>query len=147
MIGAWDTTTIQAALNAGLLPVIHGDVAFDAALGGTILSTETLFCTLAQRLRPQRILLAGLEAGVWEDFPARTRLAGEITPGNFAQQANGLGRSAAADVTGGMESKVRQMVGLVEQVPNLEILIFSGEEPGNVRRALLGEHPGTIIHR
>jgi isopentenyl phosphate kinase len=27
------------------------------------------------------------------------------------------------------------------------VLIFSGEEPDNVRRALLGANPGTRLHR
>ncbi len=40
-----------------------------------------------------------------------------------------------------------EMLAMVEQVPGLEVLIFSGEEPGNVRRALQGENPGTRLHR
>ena len=75
---------IRAALSNGLLPVIHGDVAFDEIRGGTILSTEDLFAHLAHQLHPQRILLAGLEAGVWADFPAHKHLLAEITPGSFA---------------------------------------------------------------
>ncbi len=61
-----------------MLPVVHGDVAFDEALGGTILSTEDVFAFLAEHLSPTRILLAGIEAGVWEDFPARTKLVKQI---------------------------------------------------------------------
>ena len=71
---------LKSALANKLLPVIHGDVVFDEARGGTILSTEDLFTHLAHQLHPKRILLAGLEAGVWEDFPARTHLIEEITP-------------------------------------------------------------------
>jgi isopentenyl phosphate kinase len=143
----WDTFPLQTALANGLLPVIHGDVIFDDVRGGTILSTEDLFAHLARQMKPKRILLAGLEAGAWEDFPARTRLLDEITPENFARQVAGLGGAAGADVTGGMRSKVTEMLGLVEQVPGLEALIFSGEEPDAVRRALLGANPGTRLHR
>ena len=146
-VSAWDPDPLQRALANGLLPVIHGDVVFDEARGGTILSTEDLFAHLAQQLHPERILLAGLEAGVWEDFPGRKHLAEEITPQTFARQAAGLGRSAGADVTGGMHAKVTGMLKLVEQVPGLEVLIFSGEEAGNVRQALLGDNPGTRLHR
>jgi isopentenyl phosphate kinase len=145
-VAAWDLTPLKAALANGLLPVLHGDVVFDEARGGTILSTENLFAHLARQLHPERILLAGLEAGVWEDFPTRTRLLREITPQIFAQQTPGLGHSAGTDVTGGMQAKVTEMLALLEQVPGLEVLIFSGEEPGNVRRALLGENPGTCLH-
>jgi isopentenyl phosphate kinase len=145
-VAAWDLAPLKAALANGLLPVLHGDVVFDAARGGTILSTEDLFAHLARQLHPERILLAGLEAGVWEDFPRRTHLVSEMTPQTFTQQASGLGRSAGADVTGGMQTKVTEMLRLVEQVPGLEVLIFSGEEADTIRRALQGENPGTRLH-
>ena len=146
-IRTWDIQPIQAALEAGLLPVIYGDVVFDEVRGGTILSTEDLFAFLARALHPKRILLAGLEAGVWADFPARTRLVGEITPENIAAAAPGLGGSAGADVTGGMTSKVQQMLALVSEIPDLEVLIFSGEEPQAVQRTLLGGYAGTVLRR
>jgi hypothetical protein len=41
---------------------------------------------------------------------------------------------------------VAGMLDLVKDLPNLEIIIFSGEEPGNVRNALLGLNPGTLLH-
>ena len=145
-VATWNLAPLKAALANGLLPVIHGDVVFDEARGGTILSTEDLFAYLACQLHPKRILLAGLEAGVWEDFPTRTRLIREMTPQIFTQQVPVLGGSAGADVTGGMQAKVAGMLRLVEQVPGLEVLIFSGEESGNVRHALQGENPGTRLH-
>jgi isopentenyl phosphate kinase len=40
-------------------------------------------------------------------------------------------------VTGGMESKVRQMAALVRAQPGLVVRIFSGERAGDVARALL----------
>jgi isopentenyl phosphate kinase len=44
-----------------------------------------------------------------------------------------------------MASKVQEMLSLVEDVPGLEALIFSGTTPGLVEQALLGAHPGTRI--
>ncbi len=144
-VAAWDLTPLQAALQAGLLPVIHGDVIFDTRRGGTILSTEDLFEHLARQLRPARILLAGLEDGVWADFPACTRLIPEITPGNIARVSPALGASHGADVTGGMASKVQQSLALVQELPGLQIQIFSGERSGWVKDALLGAATGTIV--
>jgi isopentenyl phosphate kinase len=146
-VAKWDLYPIQAALLNGLLPVIHGDVAFDEVRGGTILSTEDLFTFLASKLRPQRILLAGLEAGVWADFPVNQKLLKEITPGSFTKHASALGEAAGTDVTGGMLSKVTGMLSLIEQIPDLEVLIFSGEQAGNLTEALMGENPGTLLHR
>ncbi len=146
-VDAWDTTPIMSALANNLLPVIQGDVVFDRIRGGTILSTEDLFAHLAQQLHPQQILLAGLEDGVWADFPARTHLLSQITPTDKAVLTPGLGAAVGIDVTGGMHSKVTGMLALLGAIPQLEILIFSGEQPGNLRRALRGENPGTRLHR
>jgi isopentenyl phosphate kinase len=144
-VSIWETTAISMALAAGLVPVIHGDVTFDEIRGGTILSTEDLFGHLARALHPDRILLAGLEAAVWGDFPVRTRKVETITPDTFSEVSEGIGKAAGADVTGGMESKVMQMLDLVRKNPGVKIQIFSGAQPGNILRALTGESLGTWI--
>ncbi len=145
---SWDLAPLQAALAHGLLPVVYGDVVFDRHLGGTILSTEDIFTHLGAVLQPRRILIAGIEAGVWADYPACTRLAPEITPATLEETLPALGGSAAADVTGGMRSKVTGMLRLLETLPALEeVCIFSGAQEGAVRDALLGASPGTALRR
>ena len=144
-VSIWETSPISMALGVGLVPVIYGDVTFDEVRGGTILSTEDLFSHLARALNPDRILLAGLEAAVWEDFPARTRKVETLTPKTFGKFAENIEKSASVDVTGGMKSKVTQMLDLVQQNPLLKIQIFSGMESGNIVRALTGETLGTWI--
>jgi isopentenyl phosphate kinase len=144
-VQTWDLNPLRAALANGLLPVVYGDVVFDTTRGGTILSTEDLFLYLARELRPERVLVAGVEAGVWADFPACTRLIPEITPGDFPGLASALGGSAHTDVTGGMASKVQQLLAMVQAIPGMEALIFSGETPGAVEQALSGGGKGTKI--
>ncbi len=144
-VSVWETTPIRMALASGIVPVIFGDTVFDEVRGGTILSTEDLFMYLARALGPERILLAGLEASVWTDFPARTQKIEKITPQSFNEISAGVGKAEGADVTGGMESKVGQMVELVKDNPELTVQIFSGAEPGNIVRALTGEMLGTVI--
>jgi isopentenyl phosphate kinase len=146
-IRSWDITPIKQALGNGLIPVIHGDVNFDLEYGGTILSTEDQFTHLAPLLKPQRILLAGMERGIWRDFPKRQTLIRDLTPGEKPEGVGFLGPSDARDVTGGMKSKVLAMMDLVEKLPGLEVLIFSGLENKNIQRALHGESPGTRLHR
>jgi isopentenyl phosphate kinase len=144
-VAVWETTPIRMALASGIVPVIFGDVVFDEVRGGTILSTENLFTFLVKALAPDRVLLAGLEEAVWEDFPARTRRIERITPQSFEEIKHGVSGSAAADVTGGMAAKVREMLDLVLENPGLKIQVFSGTQPGNLVRALLGETLGTEI--
>lgn len=140
----WNLDPIRLALQAGLLPVIFGDVIFDTLIGGTIFSTEDLFFHLAPVLQPRLILLAGIEPGVWQDYPACTRLFEQITPHTIPGAATIAG-SAAPDVTGGMLSKVEAMCSLVTTLPGLQVRIFSGRKPGGVRQALLGNPVGTLI--
>jgi len=144
-VSVWETTAIRMALSSGIVPVIFGDVVFDEVRGGTILSTEDLFMHLARALNPERILLAGLEAAVWADFPARKTKLEKITPNTFNAISAGVGKAEGADVTGGMESKVKQMLELVQDTSELSVQIFSGRELGNIVRALSGEVLGTLI--
>jgi isopentenyl phosphate kinase len=114
----------------------------DEVRGGTIVSTEDVFGWLAATLKPERILLAGLEPGVLTQFPDGDVLA-HIGP--EAKLAAAVG-AQGYDVTGGMASKVAQMQALVRSVPGLTVRIFSGATPGLVREALLGAaQPGTVI--
>ena len=136
---------IRKALDVHLLPVVHGDVAFDESLGGTILSTEDVFAFLAEQFSPTRILLAGIEAGVWEDFPARTMLVKQIQLSDYEKMRAGIGGSASTDVTGGMKAKVEEMLELIKKNKGLTVQIFSAEENGYLTRALNGENVGTLL--
>jgi len=144
-ITSWDLAPIQTALDNHLLPVVYGDVVFDTQIGGTILSTEDLFIFLAQYFDPDKILLAGLDQGVWEDFPECTKLIQVITPDTYPDLESMISSSDAPDVTGGMKDKVDQMLQLTNKLTNLKVLIFSGNEPGNIIRALEGISVGTLL--
>ena len=142
---SWDPSGILAALDAGLIPVVYGDVVLDRSMGGTILSTEDVFNYLAQELDPDRILLAGLERGVWADFPECTTLYDLITPADKERITGSLKGSIAVDVTGGMADKVSGLLDLVATHAQLEGMIFSGEGEGQIARALEGTILGTLI--
>jgi isopentenyl phosphate kinase len=140
---------IERALDAGLTPVVYGDVALDVQQGFTIISTEHIFAYLAERLRPVRIVLAGMVDGVYERDPVRDPLACRIawiTPSQWETVRTALGASHAVDVTGGMVSKVQIMVELVQAHPGLQVSIVSGAIAGRVHDALLGRlSEGTQI--
>ncbi len=137
---------ISLALQHALIPVVQGDVALDLVRGGTILSTEDVFAGLAPLLTPHHILVAGVDEGVWADFPICTRLLVEVTPSSFDPASASLQGSAHTDVTGGMREKVQLMLHISQELPEINIRIFSGLQPGNLTRALLGESIGTRIH-
>jgi len=142
---SWGIRPIQTALAHGIIPVVAGDVIFDEAIGGTIFSTEELFHYLAEQLHPTRILLAGLDQGVYEDPEHPEKIIQHITPAQLNEVEPSLKGSSSADVTGGMLSKVQWMLSLVSKIPQLKVQIFSGAEPGNIQKALAGMELGTLI--
>jgi isopentenyl phosphate kinase len=141
----WDLQPMQFALSHNLIPLIQGDVIFDNDLGGTIFSTEELFHYLCGKLHPERILLAGLDKGVYINPTEPGDIFPKITPANYKDVESALSGSQATDVTGGMIAKVKLMLELVQNYPSLIIQIFSGAEPDNIKKALAGESLGTTI--
>ena len=134
------TAPVAAALNAGLVPVLYGDVAFDSARGGTIVSTEEVMMAVAQTIRPSWLLLAGETAGVYD---ANGVTIPRITQGTLAAVANALKGSRGTDVTGGMAAKVSDMLDLIDRFPGLRVRIFSGLEPGMLLHVL--NEPETAV--
>jgi isopentenyl phosphate kinase len=130
-------------LRSGLIPVVYGDVAFDASRGGTIVSTERIFHFLAQHLPADRILLAGRIAGVL----VRTEAGEQLLPNLTQEDLERIDffRTEGADVTGGMKDKVQFALRIHKVLPGAEVRIFSAEEPGSILRALQGEELGTKI--
>lgn len=146
-IDSWDTVQIRSALIHGLVPVIYGDVIFDSIRGGTIFSTEEQFEFLAAEFEPEKILLAGVEPGVWKDYPDRKEILPAITPATINSLSKTLNGSASPDVTGGMQSKVQIMMNLIEKGLSREIIIFSGLEPGFIPKVISGQKVGTRLYR
>lgn len=127
------------------MPLVMGDVVFDSQLGGTILSTEELFYHLALELKPATILLAGIENGVYADFPECLQLIPRITKANFELINQDINESISIDVTGGMRSKVKIMMALSKKVPGLQTRIFTALDPKNIELAIEGDEIGTLI--
>jgi isopentenyl phosphate kinase len=141
---------MKQVLDAGLVPLVYGDVAVDAVQGFTIISTEQIFDNIARELQPPRIILAGIVDGVYDADPLADSEATryeEITQDNWGEVEATLGASYGTDVTGGMFSKVRDMYHLVLAQPPLQVHIVSGEIPGHVYSALSGSGTdiGTLI--
>jgi isopentenyl phosphate kinase len=137
-------------LSRGVVPLVYGDVALDDVKGCTIVSTEQLFTLLAQRLRPQRIIMAGEVAGVYSGDPHRdsiVRLIPEITSQNYQQIEEMLSHSFGTDVTGGMVSKVQSLFSLVSEQPNLIVRIITGRRNRLIERVLIEpeRQEGTLL--
>lgn len=133
------TCLIAQALESGIVPLVHGDVALDSQIGGAIISTERIFAHLATSLPVKRIILLGEVDGVLD---ADGRVIPSVTPSSFDSIRSVMGRSSGIDVTGGMLQKVEEMVALVVEVPSLEVIIANGRRP-NVLTDLMRQDQRT----
>ena len=133
------------SLDHHLIPVVLGDVVFDTKMGGTILSTEEIIAFLCSHLPIQRILIAGIEKGVWKDEKYPQEIFSVLTPQIFAKHFMEISPSSSPDVTGGMRSKVEILFSVLKCHPNIQVSIFSGEVKGNLYNALTGKTTGTVL--
>jgi isopentenyl phosphate kinase len=110
-------------LDAGLVPVVFGDVVADQQQGAAIISTEAVFAYLAPRLGATHIVLVGEEAVYTADprGDARAERIPLIDASNIADVLHRTGSSHGVDVTGGMASKVKTMWQLATTVHGLVI--------------------------
>lgn len=140
-----DLQPLQLALQHGLMPVVFGDVVFDQIMGGTILSTEAILSHLCDQLPIQRILIAGIEKGVWKNSDDPHTIFSSLTPAQYSAHRENIQGSIATDVTGGMRSKVENLFSILQKHPDMETVIFSGEEPNALYHALTGKAGGTLL--
>lgn len=126
-IAAFDWRALLLALDQNLIPLIHGDIALDENIGGTIISTEAIFAHLVKPLAAEKIILLGEVDGVLDQ---RGQVIPRITPASFVEVRSALAGSHGVDVTGGMLQKVAAMVALVRERPSLEVVIASGGRAG-----------------
>lgn len=147
---SWDAFAVWMALERRLVPVVHGDIAFDNHQGSAIISTEQLLAHLVRSGPPglRRLVLVGVDAVYTADphHDPQARPIPLIDAANIDAVLSGAGESHGVDVTGGMRDKVEELWRLVNELPGLEAQLV-GTRPGLLRRALrnqaLGE--GTTI--
>ncbi|MCD6177717.1 isopentenyl phosphate kinase family protein [bacterium] len=137
---------IKKILDFDIVPVIYGDAMVDTQRGCCIFSTEKLFYILAQKLRPKRIIITDKVNGVYTDNPLKNKKAKfipKITKENWPSIRKCLKGSDGIDVTGGMVHKVQESMKIARR--KIEVLIINGKKKGNLKKALLGANPGTLI--
>ena len=123
---------VRAALHAGLVPVLHGDVVLDSVQGASILSGDTILERLAFHFRPPRAVFLTNVMGVFDRPPEqegavmlreivteeggdwRVLRCGDSNGGEASHDCVGMSSrdvaltTAAHDITGGIATKVRE---------------------------------------
>ncbi len=99
---------ISCLLAAGIVPVLHGDVVMDRSLGGCIVSGDQIVPYLAKALGADKIGIITITGGVLSG----SEIIPEITKENVSAVI--FSTTETADVTGGMQSKVDELLSLAE---------------------------------
>ncbi|PIU28833.1 hypothetical protein COT08_00220 [Candidatus Woesebacteria bacterium CG07_land_8_20_14_0_80_44_9] len=128
---------IKKALELGLIPLVYGDVIFDAKKGFCIYSGEKTLDVLAVKLskyyKIDKIIMVGDTDGVYD---AAGKTIRKISPRNFPQVKKILGGSKSIDVTGGMLHKVEESLKLARKY-RISTLIVNGGKKGNLFKSIL----------
>ncbi|KAL8518613.1 hypothetical protein ACS0TY_009820 [Phlomoides rotata] len=117
-IAVADTSTVVKAIDAGFVPVLHGDAVLDNSQGCTILSGDVIIRHLAEQFRPDCVVFLTDVFGVYDRPPTDpdAMLLREIAvreDGSWSVLQPKLDTSrqvemtvAAHDTTGGMATKI-----------------------------------------
>jgi isopentenyl phosphate kinase len=130
---------IRKALQARLIPLLHGDLVFDESRGIGVLSGDRIASLVGQRLGASRVLLGSDVDGVYSQnpktFPSAT-LISEVTSENYRSVLQ-ASRGPSGDATGGMAGKVNQALQLGKN--GCECYIFNLKEKNALREILEGD--------
>ncbi len=140
----WNLEPVKRLLDLDIIPVTFGDVIVDLEKKFTIVSTEEIFRFMAKELKPSKVLLVSRYA-VHESDPGKfpqSKKIDLIDRKVFDRLKAGLSGSHGFDVTGGMLKKVEIAMEIAEYSDHVEII---SSDPGNLVRAMKGEHVGTVI--
>ncbi|MFQ6009860.1 MAG: isopentenyl phosphate kinase [Candidatus Aenigmatarchaeota archaeon] len=138
-----DIECIKGLVDIGMIPVLYGVPAYDMKQKCSILSGDKIAPYVAKFLSAKKIIHGTNVDGVFTADPnkfANARLISEVNKENLEEVKRKLGGSTAVDVTGGMYSKVVELLNL-----GIESQIVNANVPGNIEKTLKGERIGTAI--
>ncbi len=130
---------LERALNIGLTPLIHGDLAFDSAKGVSVISADQLASYLGITFSGARVLFGCDVDGVFTKDPRNSSvsyLVKTVDRSNARQVVRHLKNGISRDATGGMYNKVKEAVRLAKH--GRPCCIFNLKKSGLLGKALAG---------
>ena len=125
-IASLATETINAAVKAGTIPLLHGDMVFDSSWGLSVCSGDILVARLAKFFSAKKVFFASDVKGIFSKDPHYFKDAELIKSASLKEIMNGsirLGKSHSIDVTGGLSKKFSSF----KDLPKLnDIFFFNG---------------------
>ncbi len=145
-IQSMELAPIKKLLGLGMVPVLYGDAVPDFRKGMSILSGDQIVAYLARKLNASKVILGVDVDGVYTANPKKykqAKLVRKITSIDREFVAS-LGAAGVKDVTGGMRSKVKELLALAAR--GVEAELVNATRPGVIRKAVQGKRGlGTVV--
>ena len=125
-------------IKSGFIPVTFGDVVLDKKLSFSICSGDLLAIELTKHFKPEKVIFAIDEDGIYDSNPKINKNAKFLKSIN-PNQLEILTTSADkhADVTGGMKGKIETIKNISRL--GVDTILLNGNKPGRLYKALIGE--------
>lgn len=123
----------------GVMPVTFGDVVHMGGKKYSILSGDSLMTILAKALRPSRVIFATNADGIYKSMETR-----EVVPKLSPMGKVEFSAVSWADVTGGMQRKVREAFKIASL--GMDVMLVNGLVPERIVQAIQGHISiGTVV--
>lgn len=144
-INNFDTRFIEALLKMGITPLLLGDDTIDETKGMVILSGDKTMAYLAHKFGAARVIFIADVEGVFDKNPKvykDAKLIKEINKKNFKEIIDSMETYNINDASDEMKGK---LMAIKEELKGREVQIVSGLRSGVLKKALLGNNPGTRV--
>ena len=141
-----DYKIFEDYLEKDFVPVTFGDVVLDKKLGFSICSGDLLIEALAKHFKPEKVIFAIDEDGLYTSNPKIDKKA-KLIKKTSKKELDVLSTKldSHADVTGGMSGKLET----IKNISNLGIqtVLLNGNKPDRLYKVLVGkEAKGTVVN-
>ena len=145
----FEDTILKMLLKMGFALILYGDATLDEKLGFTVLSGDQIAAHLARKFNAGKIVIGVDTDGLYDSDPKVTKnakLYEHLTLEELKKIKDTLGKSTAADVTGGMLGKIAELIPAIEQ--GIPVTIVNAAKPNRTYKALIGDMvEGTVIEK
>ena len=148
-ISFFDETVLKVMEKMLFKPVLYGDAVLDNKLGFTILSGDQLVAYLAIKYKASKIVVGVDTDGLFDADPKtnpNAKAYKHLTLAELKQIQPKIGKAAGTDVTGGMASKIAELIPAIEQ--GVRVTITGATKGLSIYRALTDQSVmGTEIEK
>ena len=139
-----DFKLFEDYLERQFIPVTFGDVVLDKKLGFSICSGDLLVEALAKYFKPEKVIFAIDEDGLYTSNPKidkKAKLIRKTTFKKLEELSTILDKHA--DVTGGMSGKINTIKSISKF--GIETVLLNGNKPERLYKVLVGKEAKTTI--